>query len=134
MNSPNTKKNLILYGSSILSDIDLRDELDKYFKIFPCENFEKLWLTLKEFTVSIVLFQINKKEKELDTLQRFVTFYPLIPIIVIGNSKQMEIVARAFKYGAYDFFKMPYPKQLLVERAKVLALFEKINWKNCLKD
>ncbi len=36
MNSPNTRKNLILYGSSILSDMDLRDELDRYFNIFPC--------------------------------------------------------------------------------------------------
>ncbi len=125
MNSPNPKKNLALYGSSFLLDMDLREELLKYFEIYPCDNFEKLQLTLNKFTISIILFQIDNNEKELINLQIVISFYPRIPILVIGDSKQMKIVAQAFELGAKDFFKMPYPRELLVERAKVLARVEK---------
>jgi len=130
MNSPNPKKNLALYGSSIVLDMDLREELVKNFEVYPCDSFEKLQLTLNKFTISIILFQIDNNEKELINLQFVVSFYPLIPILVIGDSKQMKTVAQAFEFGAKDFFKMPYPRELLVERAKVLARIEKSGRKN----
>lgn len=125
MNSLNIKKkNLVFFGSSILSDAELRTELLKYFKVFPCEQIDIFYRIAQDTQVHLVLLEIGIDGIELEILRRLIAQYEKIPVIVAGRVKKMDTVAIAFEIGAQDFFRIPYPKELLVERAKMLARVE----------
>ena len=118
MNSPNTKKkNLVFFGSSILTDAELRTELLKYFKIFSCEQIQFFNGIAQDRQIHLILFEIGIDGIELEILQRLITQYEKIPVIVVGRIKTMDNVAKAFEIGAQDFFRIPYKIKLLVEKA-----------------
>jgi len=120
--------NLILYGSSILLDVELRTELIKYFEVIPCEQIEILCRTLQDKQIHLVLLEIGIAGNELEILQEIVTQYNELPVIVVGKIKKMDNVAKAFEIGAQDFFRIPYKMKLLVEKA--CAIVQKISMKN----
>jgi len=97
--------------------------LIKYFEVITCENDKILWRTLAYKHVHLVLLEIGPEDTELEILQRIVKFNKELPVIVFGKEKKMETVAEAFEIGAQDFFRIPYKRNLLVERVIYLTSF-----------
>jgi DNA-binding NtrC family response regulator len=104
-----------------VEDEKLKHDLEQDFQVLPCEQSEDLIQKLQQHRIAIILFQINSDKTELEKLQRIFLKNKKLPVIVIGSGKQMELVAQAFQEGAMDFFRIPYQRDLLVERARFLA-------------
>lgn len=66
------------------------------------------------------LLEIGVEGTELDILQKIVKKNQELPVIVVGRITKMDNVAKAFEIGADDFFRIPYFKNLLVEKLKHL--------------
>lgn len=64
----------------------------------------------------IVLEVDEAKSADLNWLRRIKQMAPAVKVIVVNNGHSMEFVARAFKYGAVDFFRKPLNVKLLTER------------------
>lgn len=64
----------------------------------------------------IVLEVGESTSAAMNWLRRIKQMAPAIKIIVVNNGQSMELVARAFQYGAVDFFPKPLDVKLLTER------------------
>ena len=115
------KKYLILYGPALVNDRELQIELEKDFVVLSCERYDQLIRILNNKVIAILLFQLNSEQMQLTNLKQILSQYHKLPVIVLGNGGQMEMVAQAFQLGAGDFFRLPYRRDLLVERVKYLA-------------
>jgi len=116
------KKVLILFGSTLLSDYDLIIQLKRFFEVIPCEKENKLLSICKKRTIHIILIEVSYDRSIFDLLLKIHDEYPAIPTIATGNKGYGEIAAQAFFVGVWDYFKIPYHRDLLVERAKALAI------------
>jgi len=117
----NKKKVLILFGPTLLSDLELIIRLKQFFDVISCKNENRIWHIFKKRTVHIILIEVSQNRAIFEVLMKLHEKYPDMPIIAIGNKGQSEIAAQAFFVGVWDYFRSPYHRELLVERAKALA-------------
>ena len=122
MNTKNTNKNsLLICSNSILADSILINRLKKDFEIVTCTNVKNLPQLIKRYFSHILLIEIRGNNIDFEIIKKISTQYQELPIIVIGDKKDMNIAAKAFNSGAWDFFRMPYHKDLLIDRVKRLC-------------
>ncbi|MBC8181122.1 hypothetical protein H8E88_08360 [candidate division KSB1 bacterium] len=115
------KKVLILFGSTLVSDHDLTNGLEQFFDVIPCNKENKIWHIFEKRTIHIILIEVSQNKAIFELLIKVHEKYPDMPIIAIGNKNHSEIAAQAFFVGVWDYFRIPYHRDLLVERARVLA-------------
>jgi len=115
------KKYLILYGPSLVNDRELKIELEKDFVVLSCEIYEELIRILNNKLIDFLLFQVNSEEVQVTNLKQILSQNHKLLVIVLGNGKQRDMVAQVFELGAGDFFRLPYRRDLLVERVRFLA-------------
>ena len=115
-------KVLILFGSTLISDHDLILRLRRFFDVIPCEKENKILSICKKRTIHIILIEVSLNRAIFELLIKLHEKYPDVTIIAIGNKGQSEIAAQAFCVGVRDYFRIPYHRDLLVERAKALVL------------
>ena len=68
-------------------------------------------------TFRLIVLEINDSNlTSLDWLKLVKTQIPSIKFIVVNNGNSIDLVAKAFLYGANDFFRTPLDLNLLSER------------------
>ena len=115
------KRSIVVCGATLLSDPGLAEELGRVFWVVRCHRYEELLQVLKEKSVHVILLEIDSQGDGLEVLRRLKEWYPPIPVLALGGDEPTEMIAQAFKLGARDFFKIPYHRELVVERARAIS-------------
>ncbi len=116
-----TKYKVILIGPTLKKDSILHTQLKREVKLYLYENIEFFWQSHGKNAADLALIEINSKKIQLKSIMKFHNKFPEIPIIAIGSGKPKDYLIQAFKFGVKDFFKVPYPVNLLAERVKFFA-------------
>ena len=119
MKTKNTnKKSLLICGNSILADSNLINQLKNDFLIITCTNVKNLPQLIKRYLSHILLIEIRGDNIDYEIIKKISTQNQEMPIIVVGDKNDMNMTAKAFNFGAWDFFRIPYYKDLLIDRVK----------------
>ncbi|MCR5731908.1 MAG: sigma-54 dependent transcriptional regulator [Sphaerochaetaceae bacterium] len=96
---------------------------DEGYDVLTAENGEIAWKLINTKSVDLVITDIRMPVMNgLDLLERAVSSYPMLPIIVLTGHGTIETAVQACKNGAADFFTKPIDlDHLLLTVSKSLA-------------
>ena len=109
-------RKVILYGRTLITDEILKIKLGETFEVNLNNGISSIWQGLDKKDRCVMLLEITEGGDELDQLRYVKCVSPSISIIVLGEDMPKEKVVEAFSLGACDYFKIPYNRELLVER------------------
>ena len=113
-------KEIILCGQLLANDSILLSRLREEFQLILCAKAKNIRSAIRNRGQKIVLLEIGEGEVELKLLKKIKCGGKKVPIIALGPGGSRDIVVEAFKYGACDFFKIPYNRELLIERIRAV--------------
>lgn len=114
---------ILLLGEELVKNKLLLSNLSKYpnLRILTDFNsFNQLKKAEVKYIDLIVLEIADSSAEALDWVKQIKSQLPAIKIIVVNSGHSMEIIAKAFYYGANDFFRTPVDVNLLSERISSL--------------
>ncbi len=118
------KKCILVSGATIAGDEELERQLGSTADVLTNSTNDNVETILKTTKVDLILFEIQfNKQSDVKIIKKVKDQFPELKIIAIDG--EQKLVAKAFKYGVKDAFKMPYKRNLIVERVK--ALLKKMN-------
>jgi len=115
------KSIIIITSKNILLDPILKLELSKQYDLIFCSSIINLIKLINQNKIDLLLIEVHTDGKELKTIKIIHEQFPRLPIIAIGVGKLIENLVQAFQYEIIDFFKLPYNRELLIERINVVT-------------
>ena len=113
-------KILMIKGQSGFQDIFQRKLSEGGYlctKISCDDDFRKI---LKEKHFDVVFIQVNSQKSDVQKLKEFHQMYPLIPVIICGNIKNIEETVAYFDNGASDCITLECSGGELVARVRAV--------------
>lgn len=91
------------------------------FRVSAYSNYLNQIQAVEFMHVDLIVLEIGDSSgDELDWLRKVKRQAPSIKVIVVNSGRSIETVAKAFSYGAADFFRKPLDVNLLSERISSL--------------
>ena len=117
-----SKPKLLLCGDRLARDSPLHKLLRKIADVIVFRECEAMRSAdeLQASDLIIMEFSNDNAERELERLRDVHRLNPAIAIIVIDQGGSRNAVIETFKSGAKDYFKQPYDRNLLAERAEAM--------------
>lgn len=118
------KKCVLVSGPTITKDTYLIDGLKKAASVIKCPDLKSIEKLLAQNHVDLILMEILKdKYSEVSIIKRLLSRNKDLKIVLINGNSDQEIIAKAFRYGVRDAFRMPYKVDLIVERIEALIKY-----------
>ena len=112
-------KCILISGSSISKDVQLAHELERIADVLKCSENSEIEKILEKSRIDLILFEIeNYKKYKIEIIKKVEHLYPNIKIILITSNR--DSIANGFESGADDAFRMPYKRELIVERVAAI--------------
>jgi len=116
------KKNYVLIsGPTIAHDEELTRKLQEITKTLRNLDNNRIESILSKRKVDLILLEISKDfASEIEMIGNIKSQFPNMEIILINGNGKVDVLAKAFSYGARDAFRKPYKIDLIVERVGAL--------------
>lgn len=115
------QKCVLISGPTIASDEALCIGLEKYAMIVRNSDNNQLLSVLASQQVDLILLEIlNTFSGEIELIKEIKAAFPDIIILLIDGGGDINLIARAFRYGIKDAFKTPYKSTLVAERVQAI--------------
>ena len=112
---------VLLLGDGISKNKSLLNTLKEKYSVIVSERNGSFRETFTKETIDLIIFELNDPISEpLSVLRTIKQKQPSLKIIVVHNGNSVKVVAKAFQYGATDFFRTPVNISLLNERIDAL--------------
>ena len=115
------KKCVLVSGPTITKDTYLIDGLKKAASVIKCSNLKSIEKLLAQNNVDLILMDISKNNhSDISIIKRLLSKNKDLKIVLINGNSDQEVIAKAFRFGIRDAFRMPYNQELIVERISYL--------------
>lgn len=112
---------ILLLGDHISRNQSVLNNLRERHNVITSNGERELGNYLEGQSIDLIVLEISESPSEpLTALQLIKQQKPALKVIVINNGQSIDVVAKAFKYGAIDFFKTPVNVPLFCERIDAL--------------
>ena len=112
---------ILLLGDQISENQLIVDQLSKKYQIIALANQTAISGYIHDKSLNLVVLEIGDPiHQQLSALQMIAQQNPSLKVIVVNSGHSMDVVARAFSYGAADFFRTPVNIPLFCERIDAL--------------
>jgi len=119
------KNCILISGSTTAIDTKLVSELQKTATVLTNLDNSNIESIIESTRVDIILLEISKENcSEIEIIKNIKSQYPDIEIILINGGRDRALMAKAFKNGVKDAFRMPYKIALIVERVNALLRYK----------
>jgi len=112
LNSTEITARILIIGEVEAETRNLADALAADYHISAAPNVPDAAKRLGKETFSTIIFDLVSDGSDLsDILQSLQQFSPDVPVIVLGQQNDTQLIVKAVKAGAFDFVAKPYPPE-----------------------
>ena len=115
LNPADNKARILLIGEAQDETRNLANVLASAYHISAAPNAMDAGKRLQNETFNLIIFDLRDDASDLvNILQTLQDLSPQSPIIVVGHSRDAEVIVTSVKAGAYDFIIKPYPPERII--------------------
>jgi len=113
---------ILLLGDNISKNKSLLEKLGEKHLVVVSNGEKPFKNNIEKHSYDLIVLELNEPVSEpLATLKTIKQQQPAQKVIVISDGHSVKVVAKAFNYGAADFFRTPVNISLLNERIDALV-------------
>ena len=122
------KPTVLISGPLISRDEQLLSEIKQIARVFKNTQNHKIESILKKTRVDILLLELLKNNKSgIDIIKKIKKEFPMIQVVLINGNGNRNVIAEGFNDGIKDAFRMPYNRDLIVERINAILKTNSVN-------
>jgi DNA-binding NarL/FixJ family response regulator len=107
----------MIIGPTIADDDKFKQAILPYAEVYTKQNFANIPGFIQSNACELLILEFPESfENELQVISEIRQMRPSADIILLTDSGDKEMIAKALNYGVRDIFRSPYNHELITER------------------
>ncbi len=119
---------VLISGSLISRDEQLLSEIKLIAHVYKNAESHKIETILKKTRVDLLLLELLKNNRSgIEIVKKIKKEFPMIQVVLINGNGNRDVIAEGFNDGIKDAFRVPYNRDLIVERINTILKMNSVN-------